>query len=322
VVTNDAQVSGSFLKRVLALEFLPQATKREKESAFTAVSGTAIGGVRWSSTEGYYYLLLPPDSTTGSLQRAAAILGTLPQVVTASLVGVRMTQPDFLTPHQGTAAGALKRSRALLIPKSTVPATPPDSQPTGLYDASNVVDDSMTTGWPVLKNVVTITFHDAATPAQRQALIDSVGGTVIGGGRTSATTGFYYVRVISIHTVVELHAVVARLAASPLVDEAAVVLALLIPAPIIPASAPDTVPTSLINSLALLTDGRGGVRACGPSVSSTSVAVIATGCDHKRVCYVVGEKRRHSSGQLHLIRASSVRSLWDFPTTSHGFVRT
>ena len=147
LVTNDPQVSGSFLKRVLAIEFLPQATQTQKESAVAAVSGTVIGGVRWSSTEGYYYVLLPPDSTTASLHQAVAILGTLPQVVVAELVIVRITQPDFLKPQDGqswrqwnlrpdysvlTARSALERAMAPLAWGCSIGA---DDTPIAVVDA-------------------------------------------------------------------------------------------------------------------------------------------------------------------------------------------
>lgn len=110
-----------------------------------------------------------------------------------------------------------------------VPAVPPDTVPAGLYSPVNIVDDSLFTGGPILKDVLTVVFIPAALQQGRQALIDSIGGVVIGGGRTSSTTGYYYIRIVPPPTLTQLHAFVARLRASPIVDEAAVVLAVDVP---------------------------------------------------------------------------------------------
>jgi hypothetical protein len=110
-----------------------------------------------------------------------------------------------------------------------VPAVPPDSIPTGLFGPANIVLDSITMGGPILRNVLSVEFLDGATQAQRQAIVDSVGGVVIGGVRTSATTGSYYVQVPGVVTLASLYQVVSRFRASSYVDDANVLLALRVP---------------------------------------------------------------------------------------------
>ncbi|ODT03739.1 MAG: hypothetical protein ABS52_08255 [Gemmatimonadetes bacterium SCN 70-22] len=120
-------------------------------------------------------------------------------------------------------------STTALSSSDLVQAIPPDSVPVGLYSSVNIVDDTAFTGGPILKDVLTIEFAPAATVAARRALIDSIGGTVIGGDRTSATTGFYYFRIVPRPTLQRLHSIVARLRGSPLVDESGVVPAVDVP---------------------------------------------------------------------------------------------
>ncbi|MGH7712889.1 MAG: S8 family serine peptidase, partial [Gemmatimonadaceae bacterium] len=123
----------------------------------------------------------------------------------------------------------LDASAILGAERSIVPAVPPDSQPAGMFDPSNVVYDSATIGGPILRDIISLVFQESATQGQRQALIDSVAGTVVGGALTSPTSGYYYVRLAAIQTVAQLHSIIARLAASPYVDAASVILAVDVP---------------------------------------------------------------------------------------------
>ena len=77
-------------------------------------------------------------------------------------------------------------------PRVVVPAVAPDSLPAGFYDDTNVVTVAGRPG-PFIKNVVLVLFLPAAPQHERQAAIDSVQGTVIGGVRLSPRDGLYVV---------------------------------------------------------------------------------------------------------------------------------
>lgn len=62
---------------------------------------------------------------------------------------------------------------------SSFPALPPDSIPLRIFAESNTVDDGE--GIPFVRGVVSIIFHESASPEQREAAVDAVSGTVIGG---------------------------------------------------------------------------------------------------------------------------------------------
>lgn len=76
-----------------------------------------------------------------------------------------------------------------------VPAEAPDTLPDWVYAPTN--QDSNTTALPgvFLKNIVIVEFKPSATPSQRQAAVDSVAGTVVGGVPSIAGEGHYYLQV-------------------------------------------------------------------------------------------------------------------------------
>jgi hypothetical protein len=88
-----------------------------------------------------------------------------------------------------TAPGAAPRA-------NPVPATAPDSVPRGYYDASNLVRNTARLSVSFYRDIVAVLFKPTATIAQRQAVVDSVSGTVIGGlPLCGAGDGFYLVRL-------------------------------------------------------------------------------------------------------------------------------
>lgn len=73
---------------------------------------------------------------------------------------------------------------------------PPDSQPVGLYDDTNVVVNNAYLGVKAVKNTILILFTATSTQAQRQAAIDSVKGIVVGGDQFLPNLdGNYLVRI-------------------------------------------------------------------------------------------------------------------------------
>jgi hypothetical protein len=79
--------------------------------------------------------------------------------------------------------------------QSSAPEEAPDTLPSWVYAPTN--QDSNTTALPgvFLKNVVIVEFKPSATPSQRQAAVDSVNGTIVGGVPSIAGEGHYYLQV-------------------------------------------------------------------------------------------------------------------------------
>ena len=98
-----------------------------------------------------------------------------------------------------------------------VPAVPPDSTPAWFQNDSSYLNN----GLGALKRVVVVRFDPTATQAERQAAVDSVGGTVIGGTKLVTNDGFYLVYVNSATTEDALFSVIATLERQPKVHMAA-----------------------------------------------------------------------------------------------------
>lgn len=73
------------------------------------------------------------------------------------------------------------------MPPPLVPIIPPDSQPAWFKDDSSYTD----AGAGYLKRVVTVLFQPGATQSQRQAAVNAVNGSVIGGLPISGGEGYY-----------------------------------------------------------------------------------------------------------------------------------
>lgn len=76
-----------------------------------------------------------------------------------------------------------------------VPATAPDSVPASIYAQSNIATDLQGLTGQYLKDIVTVVFAPDADIEERQAAIDQVAGTVVGGMRLPDGDGMYYVRI-------------------------------------------------------------------------------------------------------------------------------
>lgn len=75
----------------------------------------------------------------------------------------------------------------------TVPTIPPDSEPAGLFNDTNIVARK---GGSAVKNTILVLFTADAPQAQRQAAVDLVHGTVVGGNRfLPDLDGNYLIRV-------------------------------------------------------------------------------------------------------------------------------
>jgi hypothetical protein len=98
----------------------------------------------------------------------------------------------------------------------SVPATAPNFQPPDLAD-DLVVDAA---GDRVSTTVLSVLFEADATQAERQAAVDAVDATVIGGVNVDGD-GWYYVRVEQAGSIDEIYRVAGVLAALPQVTIAA-----------------------------------------------------------------------------------------------------
>ncbi|MDB4951222.1 MAG: peptidase [Gemmatimonadetes bacterium] len=105
--------------------------------------------------------------------------------------------------------------------EAAVPATPPDSFPTGaladsIWAAANRVDDSRF-GGSVPRNLVVLGFKPGVSSEERQAAVDAVGGRVIGGSRWGQG-GIYLIRIGDDGTPEPLYAAIKLLKALPQVN--------------------------------------------------------------------------------------------------------
>jgi hypothetical protein len=82
-----------------------------------------------------------------------------------------------------------------VLKKGQVPGQAPDTIPAWVYQPQNFDSNTASIQIPFVKNIVVIQFQAGATQAQRQAAVDLVRGTVVGGRSFPASEGYYYVSV-------------------------------------------------------------------------------------------------------------------------------
>jgi len=100
-----------------------------------------------------------------------------------------------------------------------IAATPPDTVPSSLYDASKVVKgDTSDSGW-FLRDVVLMGFRPGTSAEDRLAAVNWTNGTVVGGMRIGSG-GIYFVRVPDDGTGAPLRLALSRLARLPQVAPA------------------------------------------------------------------------------------------------------
>jgi hypothetical protein len=77
-----------------------------------------------------------------------------------------------------------------------VPALAPNYTPPEMYGEPNIIENTPYITGGYLKNILTVFFTQGATQQERQAAVDKVSGTVVGGVRFGSD-GVYYVQVAS-----------------------------------------------------------------------------------------------------------------------------
>ncbi len=87
---------------------------------------------------------------------------------------------------------------------NAVLAAPPDTVPAWVHDSANFVVDTSVSAVPIQRNVLAVEFRTGASARARQALMDSLGGVVVGGARTSASDGDSYIQFSSAASIAQL----------------------------------------------------------------------------------------------------------------------
>jgi len=96
---NGGGLPNGFLKNIVSVLFKIGTSLPDRQLAVALVNGSVVGGMRFTSGDGYYYLYIQDDGTGNQLREAAQKLAALAQVEVAVLP-VRVS-PAYLKPHDG-----------------------------------------------------------------------------------------------------------------------------------------------------------------------------------------------------------------------------
>lgn len=188
---HDSSYAGNYLKRVLTISFRSTASQADRQGVIAAINGVVIGGFRPPSGEGVYYIRLPGNPTIEALDSIATAWEADARIHVVNLEG--------------------RRSRPQMRPPQPVPAQAPDTLPAWtLHDSSYAGH--------YLRSVLTITFKHTASLSDRQALISSLNGVVIGGVGSQVGEGDYYVLIPGNRTVTAIDSIATTLATDPRID--------------------------------------------------------------------------------------------------------
>jgi hypothetical protein len=102
IATSSASIAIPFTKRIVVVEFKPDATQDQRTAAVAAVGGTVIGGIRIPGGEGHYYVRIE-DVVGDVLLAKAAELRARPEVASA-FVNVA-GKPLYRVPTDGEGWG-------------------------------------------------------------------------------------------------------------------------------------------------------------------------------------------------------------------------
>ena len=121
----------------------------------------------------------------------------------------------------------------LAVTTNPVPPQAPDSVPAAiwaaLHDPTNLTTDSLLGSAPFPRNMIMLRFVPGATLQQRQAAIDLIQGTVVGGARVFGNVEYYFVQIQHDGTTGPLRAAIAALSTLPAVATAMVEVAEITP---------------------------------------------------------------------------------------------
>lgn len=144
---------------------------------------TALGSQAVSlAANTFYHLLLERKADTvrakvwtdGAMEPSTWQVTAIDTLLKSGWAGFAAYSPgtvefDFFRAYDPTVQGSL------------MPPMPPDSLPAHFYDDANWVENPPCRSLPIVRHLVAVWFKENATPEQRQAALDLVGGTVVGG---------------------------------------------------------------------------------------------------------------------------------------------
>jgi hypothetical protein len=102
--------------------------------------------------------------------------------------------------------------------RQPVPMSPPDSEPSDLRDSTKWVSGEPRYAGFILRDILVLMFRPGTTQADRQAAIDLVNGTVVGGYPVPNTESAYLIRVPSDSTLEPLFQAISKLRELPQVS--------------------------------------------------------------------------------------------------------
>jgi hypothetical protein len=211
-LVHETGLSDPFMRGIALVRFALGATQAERQAAVDSVHGSVVGGRRFDSPkgDGLYLICLPASATTADLHAAVDLLNHLPQI--------RWAMVNSVFVGYGTDSGQRAESR-----RPSVPPVPPDSEPGYLYADSSLTRDARWPGAPFMRDVVLMRFAQRASQQERQAAVEAVHGTVIGGYPfpLPPKEGMYLIRLPRDTTNDRLFAAITVLKALPQVDWAA-----------------------------------------------------------------------------------------------------
>lgn len=115
------------------------------------------------------------------------------------------------------APGRRDGSRVEAVPNSRLEA-PPDTIPTAIDAPSNLTMGPPRLPAAFVRNIVAVRFEPEASPEERAAAVNAVGGAVVGFSRLADGDGFYFVQIPDDGTDEPLFAAIETLAAFPAVQ--------------------------------------------------------------------------------------------------------
>ena len=166
-----------YYRDLLVLFFTPGTSLSERSRVIGLVGGTVVGGFPWGGAKGGAYVVrLPADTSQATLLASKAQLVAQTSIKTVTTYFQLSFSPTYLKPE---------------VPP--VPAVAPDTIPVAFITSLPVLTDAA--GQQMRSQLVVALFLETATQPSRQAAIDLIGGTVIGGRQSFQGDGWYIVRV-------------------------------------------------------------------------------------------------------------------------------
>lgn len=166
---------------------------------------------------------LGSDSVAGAIDDASGSAWQLAADTSVIVASARSsTRTIRLSLHPGIRTIRLRLRVIAERVGTAVPGEAPDSIPAGLYDTANILHGSpyFAVSDKVVRGIVNIRFTAGASQRARQAAIDGVGGTVVGGMALPGVEGEYLVRVADDGSGLGMRTAIDRLNGDPSVSAA------------------------------------------------------------------------------------------------------